>query len=358
MNFKTCPGGGIGRRVGLKIQWSFKGRESSNLSPGTPMGKKRKKKVVVIGGGTGVFVVLKSLRNLDCHPQAIISMADSGGSSGVLREEFGILPPGDVRRALIALADSDNKILAKLFNYRFREGKGLNGHNFGNLFLTVLQRITGNFQKAIQEAGKILQIKGEVIPVTLDNTHLVAQLENNQIIYGETHIDIPSHNPRLKIKKIWLQPPAKINPLAKRALEKAEAIILGPGDLYTSLLPNLVVQGVKKAIRKSRAKKIYIVNIMTKYGETNGFKASDFVAEVEKYLGKNVLDYILINIKKPSPFRLRKYRKEKAEFVVFDKEKFLKRKKQVILADLLREKGLVRHDFKKLASVLKKILFS
>lgn len=318
--------------------------------------KRSAKKVVVIGGGTGVFVVLQSLKSLNCYPQAIISMADSGGSSGVLREEFGILPPGDVRRALIALANSDNRILAKLFSYRFQEGKGLNGHSFGNLFLTALERITGDFQKAIWEAGKILQIKGEVIPITLNNTHLVAQLENGEIIYGETHIDIPRHNPRLKIKKIWLQPSARINPLAKKVLNQADAIIIGPGDLYTSLLPNLVVKGVKETIRKTSAKKIYIVNIMTKYGETNGFKASDFVEEIEKYLGKNVIDYILVNTKKPSVSRLKKYQKEKAEFVVFDERKFRKIKAKVILADLLREKGLLRHDFRKLSLVLKKIL--
>lgn len=317
---------------------------------------KKTKKVVVIGGGTGVFVVLKSLKNLNCFPQAIISMADSGGSSGILREEFGILPPGDIRRALIALADSDNKILAKLFNYRFQEGKGLNGHSFGNLFLTALERITGDFQKAIFEAGKILQVKGEVIPITLDNTHLVAQLENGKIIYGETHIDVPRHNPRLKIKKIWLQPTARINPLARKVLTRADAIIIGPGDLYTSLLPNLVVEGVREAIRKSLARKIYIVNIMTKYGETNGFKASNFVEEIEKYLGKNVIDYILINTKKPSSVRLKKYQKEKAELVVFDKKNFKKIKAKVILADFLRKKGLLRHDFKKLAVVLKEIL--
>lgn len=310
------------------------------------------KKIVVIGGGTGVFVVLNGLKNYPSELSAIITMADDGGSTGLLREDFGILPPGDVRRALVALSHSDNKILARLFNYRFREGRGLNGHSFGNLFLAALERITGDFSRAIDEAGKILNIRGGVIPVTLNRTHLVAELENGKIIKGETNIDIPKHNPELKIKKIWLEPAAKINPEAKKAIKEADLVVIGPGDLYTSIIPNLLVRGVKEIIKKSSAKKLYVVNIMTKYGETHGFSASDFVLEIEKYLGKGVLDYVLVNIERSKAKRLTKYKEEKAEFVEFDAKNFKNFPYRVIKAKVLRPTGLLRHDFYKLAKTL------
>ncbi len=318
------------------------------------MAQEKMKKVVVIGGGTGVFVVLTALKNLPVHLSAIISMADSGGSSGVLREEFGILPPGDVRRALIALSHSDNKLLAKLFNYRFNESYFLDGHSFGNLFITALERITGDFQKAIREAGKILNISGEVIPVTLDNINLVAQLENGQIIYGEGAIDRQKEKKPKRIKKIWLQPKAKINPVARQAILTADFIIIGPGDLYTSIIPNLLVVGVKEAIKKSKAKKIFITNIMTKKGETDYFKAADFVTALEKYLGKNTLDYILINTGRPDQKRFQKYKEEGACFVEPNVNKW--GKATVIKRDLLREKGLLRHDPKKLRVALGEII--
>jgi len=320
--------------------------------------RKEKKNIVVIGGGTGSFVVLNALRNSPHNLSAILTMADDGGSTGMLREDFGILPPGDVRRALVALSHSDNKILSELFNYRFQEGRGLTGHSFGNLFLTALERLTGDFQKAIDEAGKILNIKGWVIPVTLEHTHLMAKLENGKIIRGETNIDIPKHNPDLKIKKIWLEPKAKINPVARKAIQTADFIIIGPGDLYTSILPNLSVNGIAASLRQSRAKKIYIMNIMTKYGETNGFRASDFVKELENYLSLAVLDYVLVNVERPDAKRLKKYREEKAQFVECDEKKLKKMPGRLVLAKILRPHGLLRHDFKKLAIVLERIFSS
>src|SRR3990167_1058978 len=213
------------------------------------------KKVVVIGGGTGVFTVLSGLKEYEYELSAIVTMADDGGSTGILREEFGILPPGDIRRALVALSTSDNKILSDLFNYRFKEGAGLRGHNFGNLLLTALERITGSFSSAIAEAGKILSVEGTVIPVTLEKSRLMAELENGKIIKGEMNIDIPSHDGHLKIKRVWLEPNANLNAEAKRALLEADAIVLGPGDLYTSLMPNLLIKGFREALRASKAKK-------------------------------------------------------------------------------------------------------
>ncbi|MBZ1348717.1 MAG: YvcK family protein [Candidatus Liptonbacteria bacterium] len=318
----------------------------------------QKKKVVVIGGGTGVFTVLTGLKKYGYKLSAIVSMADDGGSSGILREEFGILPPGDIRRALIALSNTDNKILSDLFNYRFKEGKGLKGHSFGNLFLTVLQRLTGSFQEAVKEAAKILNTKGEIIPVTLSSCRLFAKLENNQIIKGEKNIDIPKHNGLIKIKKVWLKPKVKANIEAIKAIQNADAIILGPGDLFTSIIPNLLVENIKKTIRKSPAKKIYICNLVTKFGETDAFKASDFLKTIEKYLGKNILDYFIVNVAKPKKSVFKRYRLEKSKIVEIDEKELLKTKKiKLIKADLLRENSsLLRHNPHKLSKLINQLI--
>jgi len=349
------------------------------------------KSIVVIGGGTGAFTVLSGLKNRNFDLSAILTMADDGGSSGVLREEFGILPPGDIRRALLALSSSPTNTLARLFNYRFKQGTGLKGHSFGNLLITALEEITGNFTKAIEEAGRILGAKGKIIPVTLENTRLFARLENGILIVGETNIDIPKHDGRLKIKEVFLNPPVKANPQALEAFKKADIIIMGPGDLYTSLAPTLLVKGVSEAIKKSKAKKVYFCNIMTKFGETTGFKAIDFLNVLESYLGKNTIDYFVVNIEKPKKQDLLRYAKEKKEFVVFQKKdfpgyqiipvekisrplgrdpRFLSQIKDlgeigkkltpakrtiVILAKLLRRGPLLRHDLNKLAEVVEKI---
>lgn len=312
--------------------------------------KKTEKKpmVVVIGGGTGAFTALSGLRKYSLELSAVVSMADDGGSTGVLREEFGILPPGDVRRVLVAMAHSDNRMLSELFNYRFAEG-GLRGHTFGNIMLAALSRVTGSFEDAVYEASRILRVRGTVIPVTLDNVRLCAKLENGVVIRGETNIDIPKHNGKLRIKKLWLDPEARLNKKARDAILAADMIVIGPGDLYTSIMPNLVVRGMRDAIRKSRAKKVYVVNLMTKWGETNGFSAADFVHSVEDCLGYGALQYALINSKRPTPERLRHYEKESAEFVVSGN---ISKKPVAVFGDFLRKRGFVRHDPDKLAKVL------
>ncbi len=315
-----------------------------------------KKNIVVIGGGTGVYTVLSGLKKYPVNLSAIVTMADSGGSSRILREDFGILPPGDVRRALVALSRSE-KLLADLFSYRFKKG-GLAGHSFGNLLITALERIKGDFEKAIEEAGKILNIKGEVIPVTLGNTNLCAILENGQIIEGENNIDVPKHSPNLKIEKVYLKPQAKINPRARSTILKADLIIIGPGDLYTSIIPNLLVKSISQAIKKSKAKKVYICNLMTKLGETNNFTGSDFIKEVEKYLGGKFLDYVIFNNKRPPSARVVKYEKEGAVFVKCNKDNFKNKKIKVIKGDFLRKKGFIRHDPNKLTKTLLKIIES
>ena len=312
---------------------------------------KSDKKIVVIGGGTGVFTTLSGLKHYFKNLTAVVTMADDGGSTGFLREEFGILPPGDIRRALIALAASDNKILAQLFSYRFQEGAGLSGHSFGNLMIAALERITGSFDKAVEEVGKILAIQGKVLPVTLKHTSLMAELENKVVIKGETNIDIPKHDGNLKIKKVWLKPEVPLNPLAQKVILEADAIVIGPGDLYTSIVPNLLASGMKQALKKAKGKKIYFVNLMTKFGETTGFRAPDFINTIEQYLGKGVLDYVVINKTRPSLMRFRPYVKERAEFVEPDLDN-LPKKPIPVITNLLRRSGLIRHDSDKLAKVV------
>ena len=314
------------------------------------------KKIVVIGGGTGVFTVLTGLKDYPFNLTAIVTTADDGGSSGILREEFGILPPGDIRRVLVALS-SDSPVLANLFNYRFENGTGLKGHSFGNLFLTALERITGDFSQAVKEASKILGIKGKVIPVSLDYTRLFARLENDLLVVGESNIDVPKHDGSLFIEEVFLNPEPKVNKEAIKAIKEADIIIAGPGDLYTSIIPNFLVKGIKEAIKKSQAKKIYICNTMTKYGETNKFTAEDFFATLEKYLGKGVIDYFLVNIEKPKNCYLGKYNKEKAELVKYDRKLLSSWKKpRVIFTRLLRQSPLLRHDPNKLAKAIVKLL--
>jgi len=319
--------------------------------------KKFNKKIVVIGGGTGVYTVLTALKPYFSNLTAIVTMADDGGSTGILREEFGMLPPGDIRRALIALSASNNKMLAELFSYRFQEGIGLTGHNFGNLLITALHRLTNDFEQAIHEAGKILMIQGKVVPVTLDHAKLMAELEDGQIIQGETNIDIPQHDGRLKIKRVWLKPQVEINSNARQSILDADLIIIGPGDLYTSLIPNILVKGLKETLGETKAKVVYFVNIMTKFGETNYFSASDFVNTIKMYLGRNILDFVVVNNKKPTPRRLSTYVKERSEFVEPDLKNVYQAKDFMpITTDLLRTKGLLRHDLKKMAKVVKMII--
>lgn len=310
--------------------------------------KEKRPRVVVVGGGTGVFTVLSGLRRYPLDLSAVISMADDGGSTGILREEFGILPPGDVRRVLVAMSRSNDRMLSDLFNYRFREG-GLNGHTFGNIMLTALERLTGSFEDAVNEAARLLGVQGSVYPVTLDNVRLCAELEDGTIVRGETNIDIPKHDGNLRIKKVFLDHPAMLNPRAEKVVRSADMVVIGPGDLYTSLVPNLLVRGMARAIASSRAKKVYVVNLMTKWGETNGFSAGDFIKTVEQYVGKRALDYALINIKRPTPERTKKYEEESSRFV---EKGILPSRPVPIFGDFLRKRGFLRHDPERLAEIL------
>ena len=265
-----------------------------------------RKKIVVVGGGTGNQTTLSGLKYEECDLTAVVAMTDSGGSSGRLREELGHLPPGDVRQCLVALAPDDRSsaLMARLFDYRFNAGNGLLGHRFGNLFLTALAEITGNTATAIVEASRMLGIVGRVFPVTLTKSTLVARMKDGSEVVGEANIDQRTDNLDVLIDYVYLDPKAYAHTPVLEAIEEADAIIMGPGDIYTSILPNLLVEDVSQAIERSRAVKICVCNLMTKPGESDGFKASDFVKLIREYLGtSDSLDYLVAN-SAPFPNRL------------------------------------------------------
>lgn len=315
------------------------------------------KKVVVIGGGSGIFNVLKGLKNYPVEITSVVTTFDSGGSTGLLRDEFGTLPSGDIRRSIVALApDTGDSSLRDLFNYRFDSASSLKGHSFGNLFLQALSHISQSEIGAIKKASELLNIKGRVLPISLDNSHLCAELESGEIIEGETNIDVPKHDGRIRIKKIFLKPKAIICEDAYDAIKDADLIIIGPGDLYTSILPNLIVAGFNEALRKSKAKILYITNIMTKWGETHDFKASDFARVLTKCLKKPKIDYLICNSKPLSMHLIKLYKKEKSSPVVVDEVRLKKYAKEIICEDVINQSEIVRHDAKKISRLIMQIL--
>lgn len=322
-------------------------------------------RVVTIGGGTGSYVALLGLKRYDLKLTAVVAMTDSGGSSGKLRDELGVLPPGDIRQCLVALAESP-KLLRDMFNYRFEEG-GLKGHSFGNIFLSTLEKNTGSMKKAISEVSKILRIKGNVAPVTFSKSDLCVELEDGKTIIGETHVDVlEKKEQRAKIVKAYLKPQAELNEDARKALENADYILIGPGDLYTSVIPNLLVNNVPSIIKNSKAKKIFVMNLMTKHGQTTHYSAKDHIADVEKYLGKSILDYVVVNTKRPRKETLSWYQ-EFEEYPVTDDLNETKQYK-IIRENLIKDivvkntdhdilrRSIIRHDPEKLAKEVIKII--
>ena len=279
-------------------------------------------------------------------------MFDSGGSTGTLRDEMGTLPPGDIRKCLVALASEDDEYdLRRLFTYRFPAASSVSGHSFGNLFITALTEIyDGDIAKAVEQAGKLMKIKGRIYPVTKGNAHLCAILENGQEILGETNIDIPKHDPRLSIRRIKLTKRVNIYSKAREAIHQADVIVFGPGDLYTSILPNFLVHGMKAAIKRSSARKVYVCNVMTKNGETNQFKASDFLKEMARYLGPGQINVMICNRSSFSPATLEKYRREGADPVEIDAAAI--HGVDLICENVAKEQDVARHDPIKLARVI------
>ena len=305
-------------------------------------------KIVVVGGGTGLSTLLHGLKEYTSNITAIVTVADDGGSSGRLRKEFDVLPPGDIRNCLVALADAE-PLVGKLFQFRFEEGTELAGHNFGNLFITALSKVTGDFDAAIKESSKVLAIRGRVLPSTLDKVALVAEHSDGSETVGESLIP----KSKLPVKRIHLRP-ANCRPTdeAVDAIKRADVIALGPGSLYTSVMPNLMVGKIYQEIINSKAIKIYICNIMTQKGETEDYKASDHLKAIIDHTAPGIVDYCIINASKIKPDMLAKYKTEEAYPVIPDSENIKKMKCKVIEAHIANAEGYIRHDPDKVSKII------
>ncbi len=305
-------------------------------------------KIVIIGGGTGLSTLLRGLKEYTSNITAIVTVADDGGSSGRLRKEFDVLPPGDIRNCLVALADAE-PLVGKLFQYRFDEGTPLAGHNFGNLFITALTQVTGDFDAAIKESSKVLAIRGRVLPSTLDKVVLVAEHLDGSETIGESMI--PKSD--LPIKRIHLRPVnCKPTDEAVDAIRRADVVVLGPGSLYTSIMPNLMVGKIYQEIINSKAIKMYICNVMTQKGETEEYKASDHLRAIIEHTAPGIVDYCVINTAKIKSEMLEKYKTEEAYPVIPDSENLKKMKCKVIEAHIVKTEGYVRHDSDKVSKII------
>ncbi|KKW46360.1 MAG: hypothetical protein UY98_C0029G0002 [Candidatus Kaiserbacteria bacterium GW2011_GWA2_58_9] len=313
------------------------------------------KKIVTIGGGTGSYVVLRGLKEFPLDIAAVVSMFDSGGSSGVLRDECGVLPPGDVRRCLLALSEGTRaEILRELFNYRFGNGGSLKGHSFGNLFLVALSSIYGGDIEGIRKASELLDLKGRVLPVSLDKAHLHVILEDDTEVVGEDNIYNPKHDGALRVKRAFLKPGAKLYDETARAIREADVVVICPGSLYASLVPNFLVGGMAEALRESRAKKVAVADLMTQWGQTNGFVASDMMDELLRYSGLSKFDYVICNTAGMDAGLLAAYAKEGKRPIHCD-EKLYSQAWKVITGDFFSEADIARHDSAKVAKVISEL---
>jgi uncharacterized cofD-like protein len=318
--------------------------------------------VVALGGGTGLSTLLRGLKELvsrrrdePADPQqpiadltAIVTVTDDGGSSGRLRRENRILPPGDIRNCMVALSQ-DEALLGRLFQYRFHAGRGLVGHNFGNLFLAALTHVTGDFAEAVRVSSKILAIRGRIFPSTVSNVSLIATLEGGRRVHGETRITAS----RKPIRKLALFPrSARPLPKALEAIHEADLILLGPGSLYTSILPNLLIPDIANAIAKSKAPRVYVANIMTQPGETSGYALADHLRVIQRHTPRRVVDWVVANRQPISSAVARRYRTHGAEQVAIDLAPLQSLGYRVILDNLLEEHGVIRHNPARLARLL------
>jgi uncharacterized cofD-like protein len=314
--------------------------------------------VVSLGGGNGLSALLASLRQVgrylpdgrDIDITAVVTVSDDGGSSGRLRREFGLLPPGDIRNCMVALSE-DGALLSRLFQYRFDAGRGLKGHSFGNLFLTALTAITGDFAEAVRKSSEVLNMEGQIYPATPADVSLEAELENGRIVRGETKIS----RSRSPIRKIRVTP-AGARPLSQtlQAIEQADLITLGPGSLFTSVIPNLLVRGIPRALRQSKALKVYFLNLMTQPGETTGFRASDHIEALTRHAGGPFLDVAVASNSVIPPRLLRLYKSARSEPIEIDREAIQNMGIELVEADLFqfRKSPKVRHDARATAQVV------
>jgi uncharacterized cofD-like protein len=319
------------------------------------------KKIVTIGGGSGQFILLSGLRDLEnIHTTAIVSMVDSGGSTGRLRDELGILPPGDILKCLLALSPyqaAGRCIMLK----RFKGDPRLAGHSAGNMLLTMLSRYTGDFPASVAALAEILEVDGTILPVTIDRATLVAELSDGKRIFGEEAIDLPCGTSREQIKDIFLVPhhhgTISVHPPVLDAIEKADYIFIGPGDLYTSIIPNLIVPGVRQALQNTSAKIYFFINIMTKFGETHNFSGKDFVVKLENCL-RCKIDGFIGNNTNPLQKVLDIYSEQKSDFVNIDMTDPFWDHRNLLWVDALDTNAkIARHDPKKLAGIISKIIF-
>ena len=324
-------------------------------------------KIAVVGGGTGSFTLLSALKHQTKQLSAIVNMVDDGGSTGILRDELGVLPPGDVRQCLVALSDSSK--IRELFNYRFSEGT-FGGHPFGNIFLTALEKMTGSFSEAIQTASDILRVNGVVIPATLDDVRLKMEWpEASVVLRGERNVgsDYFKYDPRKAL--LSLSPVAKANPMAVKAIERADMVVIAPGDLYSSLGPLLVIDGIAEALKSTKAKCVYVCNLVTKNGQTEGFTVVDHANEIERFVGVPFLDYVIYNKQVPTKELALRYEAENAFLVTVDAEQLDSARYKSVAGDFLGEmaesnsgdkfpvtRSLIRHDSEAAASVLINLL--
>jgi uncharacterized cofD-like protein len=317
-------------------------------------------RVVAIGGGTGLSTLLRGLKHYvarrrqesERHPigdlAAIVTVTDDGGSSGRLRREYSVLPPGDIRNCMVALSQ-DEALLGRLFQYRFRQGRGLRGHSFGNLFVTALTHVTGDFAEAVRVSGEVLAIRGRIFPATLENVSLRAVMTDGRIVAGETRI-AKSGN---KIRRLSLNP-RLVQPLLEvlEAIRQANLILIGPGSLYTSILPNLLVSGVAEAIEKSPATRVLVANLMTQPGETQGLSLADHVRVIYSHTRRRFIDWVVANNQLISPQLARRYSRHGAEPVRVDLQELQRLGVRCLLDNLLEERGVVRHDSARLSQLL------
>jgi len=307
---------------------------------------KRNVRIAGIGGGTGLSTLLEGLKYRTNNLTAIVTVTDDGGSSGRLRKDLNIPPPGDIRNCIVSLAES-NSLISELFQYRFSGKSDLSGHSFGNLYIAAMTAITGSFARGISETSRVLTIKGKVLPSTLENVVLGARFKDGNRILGQTKI-VAYHHPIDKVFLVPSNPPTHSEVL--KACKEADLIILGPGSLFTSIIPNLLVKGVTEAIKESEAKKIYICNIMTQPGETDNYTVSDHLFTVEKYLGCNI-DYLVINTGKISENLTRKHTR-KNSFAVTDDSSRLINRTEIIREDVISIKDYARHDSEKISRTI------
>jgi uncharacterized cofD-like protein len=309
--------------------------------------RERGPKIVVIGGGTGLSTMLRGLKQHSTNITAIVTVADDGGSSGRLRRELGVLPPGDFRNCIVALADAE-PLMARLFQYRFSQGSGLDGHSFGNLFIVAMSGITGNFEEAIREASRVLAVRGQILPSTLENVTLCAELSDDQHVRGESRISEATR----PIKRVYLQPerPAAF-PEAVRAILDADLVVVGPGSLYTSILPNLLVDGIAKALASTEALRVYVCNVATQPGETDGFRVSDHLAALRGHVRGDALDVVIANSNTSGEIKP----EWGVQHVVADREGLPPGGPELALFDVVDPRNALRHSPEKLAQAIMQV---